>query len=270
MEINKKNEQDLKIYFETLNYFRYSKHTVNIYCHYLTEFLNYTDKYSQHIVASDFDEYLKQYKFTSTSQQNQVISAIKKYYTDVLKKKYNKVNFKRPRKEKKLPQVIDNGFLVETISNVKNKKHKAIIAIGYSCGLRVSEVINLKISDIDSKRMIINIHNAKGRKDRIVKLSDGLLTILKDYYKEYHPNLYLFNGQFGDKYSTTSCNKIVKKYLGESYHFHLLRHSSFTSLMESGVDIRIIQKLAGHNSIKTTEIYTHVSVDTIKNIPELI
>jgi integrase/recombinase XerD len=114
--------------------------------------------------------------------------------------------------------------------------------------------------------MIINIQEAKGRKDRIVPLSNKILILLRDYYKIYKPKEYLFEGQSKLKYSTTSCNKIVKKYLGHKYHFHLLRHSCFTSMLESGTDLRIIQSIAGHNSSKTTEIYTHVSTNFLSTV----
>jgi len=133
--------------------------------------------------------------------------------------------------------------------------------------LRVSEVINLKIKDIDSKRMVINIIQSKGRKDRIVPLTQNILDLLRIYFKEYRPVEYMFNGQFSNQYSSTSCNQIIKKYLGENYHFHLLRHSCFTNLTDNNVDIRVIQKLAGHSSSKTTEIYCQVSKNTLRNLP---
>jgi integrase/recombinase XerD len=132
--------------------------------------------------------------------------------------------------------------------------------------MRVSEILNLKIEDIDSKRMIIHIKNAKGRKDRIVPLTNKILMLLRQYHREFNPKIYLFNGQNKSKYSQSSCNKIIKKHLGNKTHMHLLRHSCFTSLLENGTDIRIIQKLAGHKNIKTTEIYTHVSTNLLKNV----
>jgi len=259
MEINKKNSKDLKIYIETLNYFRYSDNTVKIYSHYLIEFLNKIDKYSSHLVSNDIESYLKNYVFTSNSQHNQVINAIKFYYDKVLKKKYAKIDFSRPRKEKKLPKVIDSEILKRKILSITNLKHKALLSLTYSCGLRVSEVINLKIEDIDSERMLISIKQAKGRKDRFVPLSKNLLEILRLYYRKFKPQIYLFNGQFGIKYSSSSCNKLVKKYISKDAYMHLLRHSSFTYLLESGTDLRVIQSIAGHNSSKTTEIYTHIS-----------
>ena len=177
------------------------------------------------------------------------------------------MSFKRPRKEKKLPQIIDKNFLLKKISKIQNLKHKAIISIAYSVGLRVSEVINLRLEDIDSKRMLINIRQAKGRKDRIVPLSTNILSLLREYYTEYKPKEYLFNGQNSLQYSSESCNKLVKHYIGNEYHFHLLRHSTFTTLLESGTDLRIIQNIAGHASSKTTEIYTHVSNQLLSKVP---
>jgi site-specific recombinase XerD len=126
-------------------------------------------------------------------------------------------------------------------------------------GLRVSEIVNLKIEDIDSKRMLIHIKNAKGKKDRIVPLSLTVLDLLREYWKSYKPSEYLFNGQSSDQYTVRSCQAIYKKYIDPDSSIHTLRHSSFTNLLENGTDLRIIQKIAGHSSSKTTEIYTHVS-----------
>ena len=263
--MNNKNKEVLRICERKLKYLNYADSTISIYCHYIEKFLQSTKKYHQHINSRDFQSYLDAYKFTSVSQQNQVINAVKFLYKYGLNRKYAKVSFQRPRKERKLPQVIDRDFLINQISAIKNLKHKAILTVTYSVGLRVSEVINLKVSDIDSGRMIIHIKNAKGRKDRIVPLSENVLATLRAYFVKYRPHEYLFNGQKRLKYSATSCNQIVKKYLGSKYHFHLLRHSSFTSMLESGTDLRVIQSIAGHNSSRTTEIYTHVSTNILHN-----
>lgn len=261
-----KQDHILKIVNKKLKYFNYAKNTIKVYLHYTEEFLIHTNKNYQHLNSEDFQSYLDSYTFTSISKQNQVISSIKFLYEKVLNKKYSKINFTRPRSEKKLPKVIDRDFLLHRISKIKNLKHKAILSLGYSVGLRVSEVVNLKINDIDSSRMIIIINAAKGKKDRIVPLSDNMLNILRGYFKVYKPVKYLFNGQTNIQYSTTSCNKLVKKYLGEETHFHLLRHSCFTTLLENGTDLRIIQKIAGHSSSKTTEIYTHVSTQILNKV----
>ena len=218
------------------------------------------------VKSSDFQSYLDNYKFTSISQQNQVINAIRFLYKFGLNKKYDKVSFKRPKSEKKLPQVIDHNHIINQLSKITNIKHKTILTLTYSVGLRVSEVVNLKIEDIDSKRMLIHIKNAKGRKDRLVPLSKNVLELLREYWKEYKPKIYLFNGQSSDQYSIQSCQKIYKKYIDESSSIHTLRHSSFTNLLENGTDLIIIQKIAGHSSSKTTEIYTHVSNGLLSKI----
>lgn len=269
--MNRLCDKFLKIYIEKLKYFQYSDNTIRDYSHYFEKFLIDVNKYSQHITSSDFSDYLLKYNFTSISQQNQIINALKFGYEKVLNKKYDKIDFERPRKKRKLPQVIDKDFLLNKINKIKNIKHKSILLLGYSCGLRISEVINLKIKNIDSKRMIINIIQSKGNKDRIIKLPLNLLTILREYYKEYKPKEYLFNGQNNSlQYSSESCNKLIKHYLGKEYHFHLLRHSYATHLLDMGIDLRFIQNQLGHSSSKTTEIYTHVSVRSLQNIPDLI
>jgi site-specific recombinase XerD len=235
--------------------------------YHIKEFVkNAGDRQIIHLNSKDFQSYLDNYSFSSVSQQNQVINSIRFLYKFGLDKKYDKVSFKRPRSEKKLPKIIEKEFLLDAISKIQNKKHKAIIALAYSTGMRVSEVCNLKISDIDSKRMIITIRQSKGRKDRIVGLSDKILDILRIYFSDSRPKEFLFNGQFDLQYSHTSCNQIVKKYLGKEFHFHLLRHSNATALLEAGTDLRIIQKHLGHSSSKTTEIYTHVSTNILSKM----
>jgi site-specific recombinase XerD len=216
--------------------------------------------------SQDFQSYLDNYKFTSVSQQNQVINAIRFLYKFGLNKKYDKVSFKRPKSEKKLPKVIDGEFIKSQLSKIENIKHRAILTLTFSVGLRVSEIINLKIEDIDSKRMLIHIKNAKGRKDRIVPLSPNVLNLLREYFIQYKPKEYLFNGQFTNNYSIGSCQQLYKKYIDPTGHIHTLRHSCFTNLLENGTDLRIIQKIAGHSSVKTTEIYTHVSNQILSRV----
>lgn len=259
------NEYILKMK-NKLIYLNYSEKTSNMYIHYTYKFLIKTNKYCQHLTSEDFQNYLNNFIFSSISQKNQIISALKFFYEKILFKKYNKIDFSRPFKEKTLPKIIDNDFILNTLSNISNLKHKAILSLAYSVGLRVSEVINLKIEDIDSKRMIINIKQSKGKKDRIVPLSQPILELLRKYYLEFKPKEYLFNGQNSIKYTSGSCNKLVKHYLGNEFHFHLLRHSCFTNLLENGTDLRIIQKIAGHSNVKTTEIYTHVSTNILNKV----
>jgi integrase/recombinase XerD len=255
-----KNQKIIKICEEKFIYLNYSPRTRNNYLSHIKPFLeSLGDKQIIHCNSQVFQSYLDTYKFTSISQQNQVINAIRFLYKNVLNKKYDKVSFKRPRTEKKLPKVVDREFIINQLFKIKNIKHKAILTLTFSVGLRVSEIVNLKIEDIDSKRMLIHIKNAKGRKDRIVPLSANVLNLLREYFKQYRPIEYLFNGQNTNQYSVGSCQAIYKKYIDSTGHIHALRHSCFTNLLETGTDLRIIQKIAGHSNVKTTEIYTHVS-----------
>jgi site-specific recombinase XerD len=255
-----------KICEQKLKYLNYSDRTAECYLSYIKQFLDNTEISPTRLGSPDFKSYLDNYNFTSISQQNQVINAIRFLYKEGLNKKYNKVSFKRPRTEKKLPKVIDGEFIKNQLQKIENLKHKAILTLTYSVGLRVSEIVNLKIEDIDSKRMLIHIKNAKGRKDRLVPLSPKVLNLLRGYYIGYKPKEYLFNGQNSNRYSIGSCQKIYKKYIDENSSIHTLRHSSFTDLLENGTDLRIIQKIAGHSSSKTTEIYTHVSSEFLSKV----
>lgn len=262
------NQKIIKMCDQKFIYLNYSPRTAATYMYYIKEFLKSVgDKQIAHCNSNDFQSFLDNFKFTSVSQQNQVINAVKFLYERVLDKKYDKVSFTRPRSEKKLPQVIDKDLILSKIDKIQNIKHKAILSLTFSVGLRVSEVVNLKIKDIDSNRMLISINNAKGRKDRIVPLSEKMLILLREYFIQYQPVEYLFNGQFSNQYSVTSCQAIFKKYIDADSHFHILRHSCFTSLLEAGTDLRIIQKIAGHASSKTTEIYTHVSNNLLGRVP---
>ena len=199
------------------------------------------------------------------------VNALKFYFEQVLGRDKQYYDLPRPKKPLKLPGVLAEEEVVALLGRVKNLKHKAMLMAGYAGGLRVSEIVRLKIGDIDSKRMMIHIHGAKGKKDRMVPLSKTLLEVLRTYYKAYQPVNFIFEGQFGDHYSERSVQAILqeaKKIAGISKKgsVHILRHSYATHLMECGTDVRIIQELLGHNNIKTTMLYTHVSKKDIGKI----
>lgn len=257
----------VELYSEDLKMKNYSENTISNYCSQVKCFLEYFNNVATK--PSEISE--KQIKdwlllANSINGRKHRISAVKLFYKYTGKQPLKFKHIEYPRSEKKLPQIIEKEFLLDAISKITNSKHKAIISLAYSTGMRVSEVCNLKIADIDSKRMIITIRQSKGRKDRIVGLSEKILEILRIYFIDYKPKEYLFNGQFDVQYSATSCNQIVKKYLGKEYHFHLLRHSNATALLEAGTDLRIIQKHLGHASSKTTEVYTHVSTNVLSKM----
>lgn len=257
----------LEMYSDDLKLKNYSSNTIENYKAqvglFLKHFNNVATKPSE-ISEKQIKEWLL--LANSINGRKHRISAVKLFYKLTGKQPLKFKHIEYPRSEKKLPQIIEKNFLLEQISKIENKKHKAIIALAYSTGMRVSEVCNLQIRDIDSKRMVITIRQSKGRKDRIVALSERILEILRSYFSEYKPKEFLFNGQFDLQYSSRSCNEIVKKYLGKEYHFHLLRHSNATALLEAGTDLRIIQKHLGHSSSKTTEIYTHVSTNVLQSM----
>ncbi len=258
----------LELYSEDLRIKNYSNNTIQNYVSQVRCFLEYYNNVAtkpSEISERQIKEWLL--LANSINGRKHRISAVKLFYKLTGKQPLKFRHIDYPRSEKKLPQIIEKEYLLEQIAKIENNKHKAIISLAYSTGLRVSEVCNLLIADIDSKRMIITIRQSKGRKDRIVPLSEKILEILREYFKKYKPKEYLFNGQFDLKYSHRSCNQIVKQYLGKEYHFHQLRHSNATALLEAGTDIRIIQKHLGHASSKTTEIYCHVSTATLKNMP---
>lgn len=257
----------LDLYRKDLKLKNYSENTIKNYVSQVDLFLR--NRQSDFTEPSKINEQsIKDWllQFNTRNAMCHSISALKLFYKMTIKQPMKFRYIEYPRSERKIPQIIDKQYLLDCISKIKNKKHLAIISLAYSTGMRVSEVCNLKISDIDSKRMIITIRRAKGNKDRIVCLSEKILRILRAYFSEYNPKEYLFNGQFTNQYSATSCNQIVKKYIGKEYHFHLLRHSNATALLEAGTDLRIIQNHLGHASSKTTEIYTHVSTNIISKM----
>lgn len=254
---------------------RYSQNTQDIYCCYFKDFCNYfrNDKLD-HVTTAQINSYildLIKSKDISISQQNQRINAIKFYFEKVLGRDKQYYELHRPRKENKLPKVLSKNEVKSIIASSYNIKHKCMLMLMYWAGLRRSELLNLKPDDIDSERMIINIRGAKGKKDRISLLSDNLLQLLRRYYKEYRPDLYLFEGLKGEMYSPTSVANVLKKAalkagIKKLVTPHMLRHSFATHLLEQGTDLRYIQELLGHESPKTTEIYTHVSKKAIEKI----
>jgi integrase/recombinase XerD len=254
---------------------RYSSNTIKVYAETLRVFLRYfASKAIEEISNDDLiafnNDYILKNNFSS-SYQNQLVNAVKLYYSAIQHKKINVELVHRPRREKTLPNVLSKEEVKSILDAPYNLKHRAMLSMIYSCGLRRSELLNLTKLDIDSKRMVVVIRMAKGKKDRIVPLSPKILILLRDYYKCYHPKQYLFEGQDGGRYSEKSLENVFKQSLLKARiekpaTMHWLRHSYATHLLESGTDLRYIQDLLGHKSSKTTEIYTHVSTKNIQKI----
>ena len=200
----------------------------------------------------------------SDSYLNQTINSIKFYYEKVLGRPNQKYYVQRPRLSHRLPEVLSMEEVACILSSVENLKHRCILYLIYSGGLRLGEVTNLKVSDIDSGRMMLRINQGKGKKDRYTLLSDRTLELLREYFKEYNSKDWLFEGKNGGKYADRTVQEIFYKAVrktGIKKHVtvHSLRHSFATHLLEQGVDIRYIQDLLGHVNIKTTLIYSHIT-----------
>lgn len=251
---------------------------------YLSHFKMFycSEFYSDAFGNADIMDYLLQLrsKNASLSYLNQAINSIKFYLEKVENGERKFYDIKRPKKEHRLPTILNRSEVKKLLSSIKNPKHRTIIKLIYACGLRVGELIHLDITDIDSERMRMHIRCSKGRKDRYVPLNDELIFDLRTYYKRYRPLLYLFEGQYRKnqkpvRYSPSSIRSVYKRALSASgikkkVKLHGLRHSYATHLLEHGIDLRYIQTLLGHSSPKTTEIYTHVSTKKLDKIPSPI
>ncbi len=253
---------------------RYSANTIKTY----TTFLGQVERYFKRPLHSISEDELFRYvyklirhKRASCSTQKQLINALKLYYREMCKETINLDAILPDRKPFKIPEVLSQDEVGKLLTAIKNIKHRCIMATIYSAGLRVGELIELRVKDIDSARMLVAVRGGKGNKDRYLPLSQKLLVMLREYYRQFQPINFLFEGQKGGRYSATSVNQILKAGLkkvgiAKKLSSHNLRHSYATHLLENGVDIRVIQELLGHNSIKTTMIYTHIAKPSLLNV----
>lgn len=247
---------------------RYSNNSIKTYTGCVSYFLSVFKNYKPEDITFDlierFINWLVSERKISASYQKQMLFAIGKFYQTVFDKNINLYLLYPQRQEHKLPKYLSAKEVSKIIQSTQNLKHKTIISVLYASGMRLSEVIQLKLSDIHSANKCIRINQAKGKKDRLVILSDKLLVLLREYYKVYQPEQWLFEGNAGSQYSAKSIQKVVseaavKAGIPVRVTPHMLRHSFATHLLENGTDIRLIQELLGHNSIKTTEKYTKVT-----------
>lgn len=255
---------------------RYSVNTIKTYSDALKSFLVfYREKPISEITNEDVIIYNNDYILKnnlSASYQNQIVNAIKLFFKTVQFKKIEIEQIHRPKRAKLLPNVLSKEEIKLILNAHSNIKHKTMLSLIYSCGLRRSELLNLKPTDIDSKRGIVIIRQSKGKKDRIAPLSPKILEMLREYYIGYKPKIWLFEGQNENtKYDERSLSNVLKQALTKSriskpVSLHWLRHSYATHLLEGGTDLRYIQELLGHSSSKTTEIYTHVSTKSLQQI----
>ena len=266
------SDEELHLFRKVLKIRNYSESTIISYSNSLIQFKKWNKDNSilNKELLFEYVEFLTDAKRSYSYIKNGIIAL--RLYSELILGKTLKNNFLRNIKRyTKLPDVLSINEIKLIIDSITNLKHKTAISIIYSCGLRISECINIKISDIDSNRMMIKIREAKGKKDRFVPLSSKMLSMLRKYYKEYEPKDYLFEGQNNVKYSPRSIQNVLKKALNickihKNISVHSLRHSFATHLVEQGIDIRVIQELLGHQDIRTTQIYTHISSTKLSQI----
>jgi integrase/recombinase XerD len=247
---------------------RYSVRTNEAYISLLGFFFRYfNEKDPLDITGKEVSDFVHDFIITngySSSYQNQMISAIKTFYKIAGRSRFDPQIFERPRRSRALPRVFSKAEVSRILNSTRNNKHKLLLWMIYSCGLRRSEVTNIRLTDLDRERNILHIREGKGRVDRIVPVSSKVWDKLDEYFSGYRPGEYLFEGQAGGRYSSESVYRVFKTALQKAgikkdVGVHSLRHSYATHLHESGLDIRYIQELLGHKSTRTTEIYTHVS-----------
>ena len=254
---------------------RYSSSTIKVYTESLRTFLLFYSKNTSELTNDDIIHFNTAYileKKLSQSYQNQVVNAIKLFTKVIEGNKLQPALIHRPRSEKKLPNVLSMREVKMIIDACANQKHKMMLSLIYGCGLRRSELLHLTPQSIHSDRNLLIIRQSKGRKDRVVPISDTMIELLRNYYKSYRPKSWLFEGQTsGNQYSEASLQKVLKiavhkAKIEKPVTLHWLRHSYATHLLEAGTDLRYIQELLGHTSSRTTEIYTHVSEKSIQKI----
>lgn len=251
---------------------RFSKNTEDSYVAQITKFLKHFEEVAtkpSEISEKQIKEYLR--SFSNAASHRAALCAIKFFYTYVGRQPRKLDHVEYPRKDNKLPVVYSIEEIQKLFDACENLKHKVVLSLLYSTGLRISELLNLKWEDIDRSRMIITVVQGKGAKDRQVMLPPSLVPLLEKYWKEYKSKVYVLNGQFDLKYSETSVSSILKQLaqkagIKKRIYPHLLRHCSFTHMVEAGTDINLVQRLAGHKSVKTTGIYLHISHNRISSI----
>ncbi len=265
----------VEAYVGLLKLKNYSDATIKVY---RTLFIIFLCHFSGHkpstITKNEVMDFLLAYRNSekwSATIQNQFISAIKFFFEELLKRPKEFYDLPRAQKPEQLPAVFAEEEVKQLILATENLKHRSMLCLAYAGGLRVSEIVNVKITDVDSKRMVIILRQAKGKKDRQVMLSEKLLVMLREYFKEFKPKIWLFEGQSGGQYSTRSVQEVIqqakqKAGIKKKGSIHALRHSFATHLFEGGTDIASIKELLGHTSLRTTMIYTHISKKHLSKI----
>ena len=270
----------LKRMEEQLKLKRYSPGTRKNYLQHVRAFLAYSKVPVEIVSFREIDLFLLHLiedRHVSESTQNIAISAIKFFYNYVLHKGISLQHLHRPKRPKPLPDILTKTELKALFDNVDNLKHRCILMVTYSCGLRVGEVVKIRLRDIDGQENVLHIRAAKGKKDRYVPISEKVLDMLREYWRQYRPVDWLFptQGHLDRHLTTRTVQKVFaaasqKARIQKKVSVHTLRHCYATHLLEQGTDLRLIQEILGHASSKTTEMYTHVGRRAIRKVPSPI
>ncbi|SNR37770.1 site-specific tyrosine recombinase/integron integrase [Lutibacter flavus] len=274
-DLSNENKIIIRSFVTYLKGKRYSESTIKTYFNFVSDFIDYIQpKPISELTNRDVEKFLEDIfapRKYSISSQRQFISAIKLFSIFYENCKIDNLILSRPKKDKKLPAILSQIEVINILQNTLNLKHRAVLGLLYASGLRIGELINLELKNIDIQRKQLHVQNAKGRKDRYVSLADSYIPLLMNYLNSYKPEKYFVEGKIGTKYSANSVRSFLKKScrlagIKKLVTPHTLRHSYATHLLENGIDLRLIQELLGHARPETTMIYTHVSKKSLLTV----
>ena len=262
-------------YIDDLRLKNFSPKTIKVYVHAVAKFARHFGRSPDLLSPEDVREYLVHLLERGLARSTCVVvrNALRHLYTDTLGRADVFEKLPRPKRETKLPVVLSREEVHRLFCTVTNLKQKALFMVAYDAGLRLSEIIHLRLEDIDSERMVIRVRQGKGKKDRYARLTPGLLKLLREYWTVYRPKALLFPGATPDKvYDLATPGHLLKKVcrkagITKRVSMHTLRHSFATHLLEAGTNLRVIQQLLGHDKIQTTSLYTHISLEELREAP---
>jgi site-specific recombinase XerD len=254
----------------------YSHKTVKSYLSCLRSFMKYAAPHDpRELDIQDFRGFLThlaEVKELAPASIHAMLNAIRFMYVEVYRRPFLLRELPRPRKERKLPPILSEEDVLRICAAPTNIKHRALLMVAYSSGVRVGELVRLQVSDVDSNRKIIFVQGGKGRKDRYTLLAEAVLPVLRDYWRQWHPQRWLFEGAASSRHlSERSAQQVftnasARAGIRKEVSIHSLRHAFATHLLEAGTDIRVIQELLGHSSVRTTQIYTHVTEKRVTQV----
>ncbi len=265
-------------YIDDLRLKNFSAGTIKVYVQAVAKFARHFGRSPDALTQEDVRRYLIHLIERGVSRSNCVVTrnALRHLYTDTLGRPDCLATLPRPKRERRLPVVLSREEVQRLFAVVTNLKQKALFMVAYDAGLRISEILNLRAEDIDSQRMVIRIRQGKGKKDRYARLTPGLLRLLREYWREHRPETWLFPGASKQKrYYVATPGQLLKKAcrkagISKRVSMHTLRHTFATHLLEAGTNLRVIQQMLGHEKIQTTCLYTHISLEEVRQAPSMM